>query len=170
MVCDFACVALFAYNSKSGFRAPDALPGQFSEKKYTENPFAAFGFVFLILFSAFLCYSLYIKSPCAPCCVAYKLLLRFGLLKYLFYICLRWLSYDITRLRDEVAVLPAAPQVVYPPFSSRPRLPRRLPRPLWGFSSHYPLAYNVMHIPAQAAGSGKERSDKGSSILKEILR
>ena len=107
----------------------------------------AFIFIFEISVAALLRCSYINKRPSAQRRAAYKLLHGFGLLKYLFYICRRWLPNGITRRQGEVADLSAIPLFVR--MSSRPPRPRRLPRrlrPLWGFDSQYSVRILGMHF------------------------
>ena len=54
---------------------------------------------------------------------------------------------------------------VFIPLSSRPpQLPRRLPRPPWGFSSQYSVCIPACAHPGQGCRSGNRKSGKGSSI------
>ena len=107
----------------------------------------AFIFISEISVAALLRCSYINKRPSAQRRAAYKLLHGFGLLKYLFYICRRWLPNGITRRQGEVADLSAIPLFVR--LSSRPPGPRRLPRrlrPLWGFDSQYAARILGMHF------------------------
>ena len=125
----------------------------------------AFIFISEISVAAFLRCSYINKRPSAQRRAAYKLLHGFGLLKYLFYICRRWLPNGITRRQGEVADLSAIPSLVLIPVSSRPlQLPRRLPRPPWGFSSQYSVRIPACAHSGQGCRSGSRKSDNGSSI------
>ena len=125
----------------------------------------AFIFIPGTIFAALLYYSYIYKGLSVQLWAAYKLLYGFGLLKYLFYICRRWLPNGITRRQGEVADLSAIPSVVLIPVSSRPlQLPRRLPRPPWGFSSQYSVRIPACAHSGQGCRSGSRKSDNGSSI------
>ena len=153
---------MFAYNLKPVFWPPDAVPGRFLPAVRRVWAEKAFIFIFEISVAAFCSYIN--KRPSAQRRATYKLLHGFGLLKYLFYICRRWLPNGITRRQGEVADLSAIRRGCVIPLSSDRHNCHDCHDPRGGSVVNIPSAYLRVAHPGQGCRSGNRKSGKGSSI------
>lgn len=128
----------------------------------------AFIFISEISVAAFLRCSYINKRPSAQRRAAYKLLHGFGLLKYLFYICRRWLPNGITRRQGEVADYRQSRRLcLYRSLHDRHNCHDDCHDPRGGSVVNIPSAYLCVHIPAKAAGAETENQARVVQFIKK---